>query len=97
METELYRAPEDKLFRTISLSIEDTGELRMDGVDMGDLVEQWWGDYDYEYFVTIAAANKDKLLFNLLKDRYEGKASAVEDFKQYLEEREIPYDWMTWT
>ncbi len=96
MKTQIYVSPENALYRRIELQLMPNGKLRMEGVDMGELVEEWWGDYDYEYFITIAAEDKDKLLFNLLKDKYAGHDTAVQDFRSYLEDRKIPYDWLTW-
>ncbi len=46
--TELYRQ-EGVQFRSVRLSVEDDGSVRLDTQDMGELVEQTWGDEDYEF------------------------------------------------
>lgn len=62
------------------------GELVLDGCDAGEDVRQHFGDWDYEYWLTIPAESKDTLLLHLVKERF----SSVHDMQEWLEKREIP-------
>ena len=40
-------------FTSIRTNFGDDGTLSINGQDMGPMVEQFWGDDDYEYFLSI--------------------------------------------
>jgi hypothetical protein len=80
----------------INARIEDNGDLRFSGQDIGDAPEEIFGDLDYEYWLTIPAAEKDRLLLALIEKIYKGNASVVSEMKEFLEERNIPYGFQTY-
>jgi hypothetical protein len=43
-------------FRSVRLTLEDDGAIKMDAQDMGPTVTKIWGDSDYEFWVHIAPA-----------------------------------------
>jgi hypothetical protein len=49
---ELYRQAGDN-FRSVRLSVYSDGSVRLDAQDMGKVVEEVWGDDDYEFWVDV--------------------------------------------
>ena len=43
-------------------------KLKLDGYDIGETVREIWGDSDYEYFITVAGEELEKL-YQPLRDR----------------------------
>lgn len=50
----------------IDAAITDEGDLLFSGQDIGDAPNEIFGDSDYEYWLTIKAAHKDRLLLALI-------------------------------
>ena len=75
----------------IDARIEDNGDLRFSGQDIGEAPEEIFGDSDYEYWLTIPAAEKDRLLLALIEQAYQGNASVVSEFREFLESKGIPH------
>ena len=81
----------------------DGEDLKLDGYDIGKSVSDMWGDSDYEYSITISAAelprlyelnrvpfgNKKKLISVLAKFLSDNKAYSL--FHDYLKENNIPF------
>ena len=80
----------------IDARIEDSGDLRFSGQDIGEAPEQIFGKDDYEYWLTVPAAEKDRLLLALIEKIYRGKASVVSEMREFLDERNIPYGFQTY-
>ena len=80
----------------IDARIEDNGDLRFSGQDIGEAPEQIFGKDDYEYWLTIPAAEKDRLLLSLIEKIYKGNASVISEMKEFLDERNIPYGFQTY-
>ena len=80
----------------INARIEDNGDLRFSGQDIGNAPEEIFGDLDYEYWLTIPAAEKDRLLLALIEKIYKGNASVVSEMKEFLEESGIRYGFQTY-
>ncbi len=94
--TELFRQ-EGAQFRSVRLSVNGDGSVRLDAQDMGELVEQVWGDDDYEFWVDVPATEIRKLAFALLRDRYIGRSHAVGEFRDFCQKEAIAHKWMSWT
>ena len=94
--TELYRQ-EGAQFRPVRVSVKVDGSLRLDAQDMGKFVEQVWRDDDYEFWVDVPATAMRKLVFALLRDRYAGRADAVDEFRAFCETEGIEHQWMSWS
>ena len=45
----------------IDMRLKEDGDLLFSGQDIGDAPEEIFGDSDYEYWLTIPAAEKDQL------------------------------------
>ena len=75
----------------IDVSIEDNGDLLFSGQDIGDDPEEIYGDFDYEYWLRIPAAEKDRVLLLLIERLYGGNAAVVSQFRKILEAEGIPH------
>ena len=74
----------------IDARIEETGDLVISGQDIGDAPEEFFGDLDYEYWLTVSAAEKDRLLMALIEKHYAGDASVVSRLRDLMKEKHIP-------
>jgi hypothetical protein len=86
----------------------DGESLVIDGYDIGDFVEKYWGDSDYEYSTTVFAAEVIKLyaLFNVGEGDKEGLLKAIaatyndnscySNFRSFLAENGIRYESFSW-
>jgi hypothetical protein len=92
---ELYRK-EGAEFRSVRLTAEADGSMRLDAQDMGKAVEEIWGDDDYEFWVDVPATAIRKLVFALLRDRYAGRPGAVDEFNEFCEKEGIDHKWDNW-
>lgn len=75
----------------IWLEIGPEGDLHMEGQDLGPAAEEAWGRDEYEYTVKVSAADKDRLLMELLKEKYLDTRCS-QDFKDWLTARNISYE-----
>lgn len=92
---EIFR-DERPTFRSICLEVETTGAVKIDAQDMGPTVKEIWGDSDYEFWVAVPASEVQKLLFALLKEKYRGRASAVDEFTRFCQQHDIKHEWDSW-
>ena len=76
----------------IDIRIDEDGNLLFSGQDIGSAPEEIFGDIDYEYWLTVPAAEKDKLLLALLEKHYAGDALVVSTLRELMESKEIPYN-----
>jgi hypothetical protein len=88
---------EGREFRSIRLAAEPDGSLKMCAQDMGPVVEEWWGDEDYEFWVTIPAASTRLLAQALLREKYIGRFDAVDDLRRFCEANGIDHRFDSWT
>ena len=82
--------------RFVFARIEENGNLIVEGQDVGKAPQECFGDSDYEFWVTVAAADKDRVMLALIEKLFAGRFSAVDEFRAFLKERGIPFGWMTW-
>ena len=74
----------------IDMSIDEDGNLLFSGQDIGSDPEEIFGDIDYEYWLTVPAAEKDRLLLALLEKHYAGDALVISTLRELMESKEIP-------
>jgi hypothetical protein len=82
--------------RSVRLHIGRDGTIRMDAHDMGPIVEQIWNHEDYEFSVQVPASAVGKLAFELLRDKFSGNLSAVDEFRSFCAERGILHEFYSW-
>lgn len=93
--TELYRQEGDA-FRSVRLSVNADGSVRLDAQDMGKTVQEVWGDGDYEFWVDVPVTALRKLVFALLSEKYRGRSRAVDEFRAFCKKAEIEHEWDSW-
>ncbi len=93
--TELYRREGDN-FRSVRLSVGADGAVKLDTQDMGKIVEEIWGDSDYEFWIDVPASALPKLAFALLREKYAGRDKAVDEFRAFCKQEEIEHEWDSW-
>jgi len=74
----------------IDVRIKENGDLLFSGQDIGDAPEEIFGDLDYEYWLTVPAAEKDNLLLALIEKHYAGNASVISELREFMESKQIP-------
>jgi hypothetical protein len=85
-----FKAERDS--RHLDAKIDDEGNLVLEGYDIGDSVEEFWGDFDYEYWLTVSQEYKDTVLLLLIQEKFENSSA----FKTWLEEKDIPHKFDSW-
>ncbi len=80
----------------IDVEIDEKGAIIMSGQDLGKAPQEFWGDSDYEYWITINEEQKDTLLLSLVHQFFGGTHEAFSKFREFLNERDIPYEFDSW-
>jgi hypothetical protein len=92
---ELYRQ-EGENFRSVRLTVHSDGSVRLDAQDMGKVVEEMWGDDDYEFWVDVPATALHKLVFALIREKYLGRSGSVDEFRAFCAAQGIEHKWDSW-
>ncbi len=92
---EIYRQ-EGESFRSIMVTLSPSGRLKLDAQDMGKFVEEYWGDSDYEFWITIPPEAAAKLAYVLLKKLYAGREQAVTELRELCAAENIPHENGSW-
>jgi hypothetical protein len=74
----------------IDVRINENGDLLFSGQDIGSAPEEIFGDSDYEYWLTVPASEKDRLLLALIEKHYAGDALVVSTLRKLMESKQIP-------
>jgi hypothetical protein len=91
--TEIYRQ-DDENFRSIMPTLEPSGTIMVDTQDMGPLVQQVFGDSDYEFWIRVPPEAVGRLAFALLKKLYAGRD--VDEVRDFCAAEGIPYEGGSW-
>ena len=93
---EIYRN-EGTEFTSINVDFLDDGTLKISGHDMGPFVEEFWGDDDYEYFLSIPKKSIEMFLLHLMKLAFNTeKKITFGDCKEILEVNKIEHAFNWW-
>lgn len=79
-------------WRFLSASVNSSGNLVLEGHDLGPTVKQFWPDDEYEYWRQVDSANVPKVLLELIKDRFKSEG----EFAQWLKTKEIESEFHNW-
>lgn len=71
---------------------EDTGAVVLAGQDLGEAPQEHFGKSDYEYFLSVPAVEKDRLLLELLAEKLRGNTSARTALADWLSQRGIRFE-----
>lgn len=74
----------------IDVCIDEKGDLLFSGQDIGDASEEFFGDSDYEYWLTVPASQKDQLLLSLIEEHYAGDPSVISTLRNIMDTKKIP-------
>ena len=91
-EIQLIDSKSDRVSVRLVAKIEDDGDLVLEGYDIGPLVKEQWGDSDYEYWLRVDKDYKDTILLWLIKERFPTDS----EFREWLDEKEIPNKFNSW-
>jgi hypothetical protein len=78
-------------FRSVRLSLEDDGTIKMGAQDIGPTVTRIWGDDDYEFWVLVPPASLPKLAFELLREN-----GAVDAFRNWCRTHGVEHEFDSW-
>lgn len=103
----LYQEKVARLKSIVTVTIDEGGTMLVEGYDIGQLVEKYWGDSDYEYSLKLLPSSVEKLkaVFELSEDeallaeiqQQFGGALAFSTFKSFLDLHGIEYEYFSWT
>jgi hypothetical protein len=79
-------------FRRVDLRLADDGAISLEAQDMGPIVEQVWGDTDYEFWVRVAPPSLRKLAFELLREKFAGRLDAVTAFRDWCRAHGVEHE-----
>ncbi len=74
----------------LDVLVDGSGNLVMEGEDVGPKVKRFLGKDEYEFWVTVPKRHKDLLLLHLVKEAF-GEGAISSDFMKWLDEKKIPY------
>ena len=80
----------------IDVRIKKKGDLLFSGQDIGDAPEEIFGDLDYEYWLTVPAAEKDKLLLALIEKHYAGNSTVISEMREFMESKQISCEFFSY-
>lgn len=83
-------------FRSVRLTLEDDGTIKMDAQDMGPTVVKIWGDSDYEFWVRVAPSAVPRLAFELLREKFTGQPGAVDAFRDWCKAHAVEHEFDSW-
>ena len=92
---EIFRQ-EGEHFRSIVVRMTRDGGLEVEAQDMGKLVEEVWGDSDYEFWVKVPPEAVPRLAMALVKKIYAGRADAIDDLRALCEAEGVPHTFDHW-
>lgn len=79
----------------ITAEICENGDLQLSGQDLGKAPQEIFGKSDYEYWLTVPAAQRDPLLLALLEALYKGDVCVVSKMREMLEAKGIPSEFFS--
>jgi hypothetical protein len=71
---------------------EEGGAVVLAGQDVGEAPLQFFGKSDYEYFLSVPAEEKDRLVLELLAEKLAGDDRARTVLAEWLEARGIRFE-----
>ena len=81
----------------LDAKITDEGSLVLEGFDIGDFVKEYWGDSDYEYWLTVKAEHLPIVLLRLIKECFDNNIFKNDsEFKEWLKAKSIPSEFTSW-
>ena len=79
-------------YADMTVRIDDSRQLVLEGADAGKFVGDVWGVEEYEFSETVAASWKETVLLHLMAERFD----KTSDFRKWCQERGIPTKFWSW-
>ena len=87
---EIYKEEKGNEATSIEANFDNSGNLVISGAAIGPSVESFWGDIDYEYFLSVYKQDMEKLFLLLLKESFNSnEALDFTKIKKICEANEI--------
>lgn len=86
-------------FRSVSLTLDADGVIKMDTQDIGPDGAGIWGeneDNEYEFWVRVESAAVPKLAFKLLHEKFAGQLGAVDAFWDWCKTQGVEHEFGNW-
>ena len=77
---------------TLAAIVKPSGELVLEGYDIGKSVKKFLGDFDYEYWRPVKAEDVPEVPLHPIKDRFEKES----DFVAWLKDKGIPSEFASY-
>jgi hypothetical protein len=87
-----YKSKTNEVHSLIA-EMKENGDLVLSGYDCGQSVEEYFGDFDHEYWLTVKAENISTVLLYLIKDQFKSDTG----FRKWLEEKDIQFNFTSFT
>jgi hypothetical protein len=103
----LYQEKVARLKSIVTATINENGTMLVEGYDIGQLVEKYWDNSNYEYSMKLLppSVEKLKMIFQIVEDevllssiqQQFGGALAFSTFKLFLDQNGVVYEYFSWT
>lgn len=91
---ELYRQ-EGEAFRSVRATLKDE-QFMVDTQDMGKVVEEIWGDSDYEFWTIVPKEAWGQLLMALSIEFFANDPKATDRLRDICIAHGVPHKWDSW-
>jgi len=82
--------------RWVSLKLKDDGSIQMFTSDISETALATWGKEDYDFWLTIPPKAISLLAFELLRERYAGRAEATDELRELCKTGNIEHEWQSY-
>jgi hypothetical protein len=92
---EIYRGENTaghRLAHVVCLSVDAIGSIHLFAMDASTNGSDLWGDDNKESCIDIPVTELHKLAFALIREKYSGRADAVDEFSEFCAREEIEYN-----
>ncbi len=86
---ELFREKSDRQTRIVTLEQTEDSSVQIFCHDLGQAVREFYGDSDYETWLTVAPKEIPKLAMALLAEKFGGKSDALSELQKFCKALEI--------
>lgn len=92
--SEIYRGESTacgRLAHVVCLSVDAIGSIHLFAMDASKKGGDFWGDDNEELCIDVPVTELHKLVFALIREKYSGRADAVDEFSGFCAREAIEY------
>jgi len=82
--------------RWVSLELREDGAIQMFTSDVSQTALATWGREDYDFWVIIPPEAISLLAFELLRERFAGRAGATDELREFCKAGNIAHEWQSY-